>query len=120
MWHWVTCASRLTRGIISTHIVSEGQALPERTDVGIVCWRRSTNLNILSPSGRKPSLSANVTMPSPTGGTNNNRPNIIAAIVFRPSLELPGPGPITNQPKRREDINIVSFKGINVPLKQKP
>lgn len=78
----------------------EDQALPERTDVGIVCWRRATNLNILSPSGRKPSLSANITAPSPTGGTKTNRPKIIAAIVFRPSLEHPGPGPIINQSKR--------------------
>lgn len=65
--------------------------LPESTDVGIVCWRRRTNLNILSPVGIKPSLSANVTMPSPIGGTNTNRPNIMAAVVCHPSFELPGP-----------------------------
>lgn len=56
-----------------------------------MCCNSNTNLNILSPAGRKPSLSANVTIPSPTGGTNTNRPNIIAAVVLKPSLELPGP-----------------------------
>jgi hypothetical protein len=65
--------------------------LPERTDVGIVCCRSRTNRNILSPAGRKPSLSANITMPSPVGGTKTNRPKIIAAVVRNPSLELPGP-----------------------------
>lgn len=68
-----------------------GLLLPESTDVGIVCWRRRTNLNILSPGGRKPSLSANITIPSPVGGTRTSRPNIIAAVVLRPSFELPGP-----------------------------
>lgn len=30
-------------------------------------------------------------MPSPTGGTKTNRAKIIAAVVRRPSFELPGP-----------------------------
>lgn len=64
---------------------------PERTDVGIVCCRSKTNRNILSPRGRKPSLSARVTMPRPVGGTNTRRPKIIAAVVLSPSFELPGP-----------------------------
>ncbi|KAJ0520614.1 hypothetical protein HanIR_Chr10g0461351 [Helianthus annuus] len=49
------------------------------------------NLNILSSGGRNPSLSANVTMPNPAGGTKTNRAKIIAAVVFSPSFELPGP-----------------------------
>ena len=36
-------------------------------------------------------MSANVTIPSPAGGTNTNRPTIIAAVVLKPSFELPGP-----------------------------
>lgn len=70
---------------------NENWVLPARTDVGIECWRSRTNRNILSPAGRKPSLSANVTMPSPTGGTKTNRAKIIDAVVRRPSFELPGP-----------------------------
>lgn len=56
-----------------------------------MCCRRSTNLNILSPGGRNPSLSASMTMPSPVGGTKTSRANIIAAVVRAPSFELPGP-----------------------------
>lgn len=70
---------------------NENWVLPARTDVGIECWRSRTNRNILSPAGRKPSLSANMTMPSPTGGTKTNRAKIIDAVVRRPSFELPGP-----------------------------
>lgn len=40
-----------------------------------------------------PSLSANVTMPMPAGGTKTNRATTIATIVRNPSFELPAPGP---------------------------
>jgi len=79
--------------------------LPESTEVGIVCWRRRTNLNILSPSGRNPSLSAKVTIPSPAGGTKTNRPNIIATVVRNPSLELPTPGPENIEIKKENNFN---------------
>lgn len=59
--------------------------------MGIEYWSSSTNLNILSPAGRNPSLSARVTMPRPDGGTKTKRPKIIAAVVLRPNFELPGP-----------------------------
>lgn len=62
-----------------------------------MCWRRRTNLNILSSAGRNPSLSANVTIPSPAGGTKTKRANIIAAVVRNPSLLLPTPGPEENE-----------------------
>lgn len=73
--------------------------LPERMDVGIVCCRRSTNRNILSPAGRNPNLSARVTIPRPAGGTRIKRPKIIAAVVRIPSFELPGPGKCKNKNK---------------------
>lgn len=65
--------------------------LPDKTDVGMECCRRRMNLNILSSGGSNPSLSANVTIPNPAGGTKTNLPNIIAAVVFNPNFELPGP-----------------------------
>lgn len=64
---------------------------PDKTDVGMECCRRRMNLNILSSGGSNPSLSANVTIPNPAGGTKTNLPNIIAAVVFNPNFELPGP-----------------------------
>lgn len=59
----------------------------------------------MSPAGRKPSLSAKVTMPSPTGGTKSNRPKTIATVVRRPSFELPGPESKTV--KCRNEIHII-------------
>jgi hypothetical protein len=50
-------------------------------------------LNMVSPLGKNPSLSARVTTPSPAGGTSTSRPMMIAAVVFSPSFLLPGPGP---------------------------
>lgn len=32
-----------------------------------------------------------MTMPNPTGGTKSNRAKTIAAVVLKPSFELPGP-----------------------------
>ena len=79
---------------------------PESTDVGIECWSSRTNRNILSPAGRKPSLSASITMPSPAAGTKHKRPKIIAISVRRPILELPGPGP-ANETWKAEFIKIL-------------
>lgn len=47
----------------------------------------------MSSAGRNPSLSANNTMPNPTGGTRINRANTVAMVVFKPNFALPEPGP---------------------------
>lgn len=57
------------------------------------CCRRRTNLNMLSPLGMNPSLSARVTTHIPAGGTSTSRPKMIAAVVLSPSFLLPAPGP---------------------------
>ena len=79
------------RKLLALEYLYRERGLPESTEVGMECWRRRTNLNILSPAGRKPSLSAKVTIPSPAGGTSTSRPIMIAVVVRIPSFELPGP-----------------------------
>jgi hypothetical protein len=65
--------------------------LPARMEVGIDCWRRSTNRNILLFGGRKPNLSAISTMANPMGGIKNSLVIVIAIVERRPKCELPGP-----------------------------
>ena len=49
------------------------ETTPVRMEVGIVCWSRRKNKNILSLAGMNPNLSFKVTISIPNGDTKNNR-----------------------------------------------
>lgn len=65
---------------------------PARMELGIVCCKSKTKRNILSSGGRKPSLSARVTIVKPPSGTRISLVAVIAIVVRTPSSELPAPG----------------------------
>lgn len=88
--------------------------VPDKTEVGIECCKRRMNLNILSSAGRNPSLSAIVTIASPAGGTKTNRPKTIAAVVFNPSFELPGPTLMSQKQINFELTKILKYLDLKI------
>lgn len=59
-----------------------------------------------------------MTIPSPVGGTKHSRPKTIAAVVFRPSFELPGPGPAGIQISKAVNSSAYEHQNLNILDKQ--